>query len=80
MARISYRVSKAGADKWSVARDDAASGMTYFTQEAAYEAAFGEAGGDLRSGHDIVIEVEAATERSGARDRGGEPIAGDGFS
>jgi len=53
--------------------------MSYATQEAAFEVAIGEAGGDLRSGHDIVIEVVAATEPPGAVDRGGTPVEGDGF-
>lgn len=50
--------------------------MTYLTQEAAFEVAVG----DLRSGHDILIAVEAATDRAGARDRAGAPMQGDGFS
>ena len=54
--------------------------MTYLTREAAFEVAIGEADGDLRSGHDIVIAVEAATDRAGARDRAGAPMQGDGFS
>jgi hypothetical protein len=37
------------------------------------EVAVGQAGTDLRSGQDIVIEVSAATNRAGARDRGGDP-------
>ena len=80
MATISYRVARAGGAGWTIARDGRAADMTYLTQEAAFEVAIGEAGGDLRSGHDIVIAVEAATDRAGARDRGGAPRQGDGFS
>lgn len=79
MAKISYRVARGGGDSWTVTRDGRPAEMTYLTQEAAFEVAFGEAGGDLRSGHDIVIEVDAATDRAGARDRGGVPMPGDGF-
>jgi hypothetical protein len=77
MARISYKVTPSG-DQWALTREGKL-GMNYMTQEAAFEVAIGEAGGDLRSGHDIVIEVTAATERDGARDRGGVPVEGDGF-
>lgn len=77
MATIAYRVSRDG-DMWSVSREGKP-GMSYATQEAAFEVAVGEAGGDLRSGHDIVIRVAAATDPAGARDRGGLPIEGDGF-
>ena len=31
--------------------------MSYVSQEAAYEVAVAEAGGDLRAGHEIRIEV-----------------------
>ena len=79
MATIAYRVIRDG-DQWTLSRDGKPAGMSYFTQEAAFEVAVGEAGGDLRSGHDIVIEVNSASERAGARDRGGEPIRGDGFA
>ena len=77
MATIAYRVTRDG-DLWSVSRDGGP-GMGYATQEAAFEVAIGEAGSDLRSGYDIVIEVSAATDPTGARDRGGVPIEGDGF-
>lgn len=63
MARISYVVAPA-ADQWSVTRNGE-TGMTYVSQEAAFEVAVGEASGDLRSGHDVAIEVRAAL---------GEPI------
>ncbi len=79
MATIAYRVMRDG-DQWTVSRDGKPAGMSYLTQEAAFEVAVGEAGGDLRSGHDIVIQVSAATDPSGERDRGGEPVQGDGFS
>lgn len=79
MATIAYTVMRDG-DQWTLSRDGKPAGMSYFTQEAAFEVAVGEAGGDLRSGHDIVIEVNSASERTGARDRGGEPMRGDGFA
>jgi len=79
MATISYRVIKIG-DQWTLTRDGKPAEMTYLTQEAAFEVAVGEAGGDLRSGHDVSILAEAATDRAGARDRGGAPMSGDGFS
>jgi hypothetical protein len=78
MATIAYRVARDG-EQWSVSRNGEP-GMDYVTQEAAFEVAVGEAGGDLRSGHDIVIQVAAATDPAGARDRGGAPKSGDGFS
>lgn len=77
MTTIAYKVAPDG-DQWSLSRDGKPA-MSYVTQEAAFEVAVGEAGGDLRSGHDIVIEVVAATDSTGARDRGGVPIGGDGF-
>lgn len=64
MARISYVIAPA-ADQWLVTRNGEA-GMTYVSQEAAFEVAVGEASGDMRSGHDVVIEVRAAL---------GEPIS-----
>jgi hypothetical protein len=77
MAKVAYRVAR-GGEGWALTRDGKP-GMSYATQEAAFEVAIGEAGGDLRAGHDVVIEVVAATERSGAADRGGTPMPGDGF-
>jgi hypothetical protein len=77
MTTIAYRVAREG-DQWSLSRDGKPA-MSSLTQEAAFEVAVGEAGGDLRSGHDVVIEVVAATDPTGARDRGGVPIEGDGF-
>ena len=66
MATISYKVTKRG-DLWSVLRDGEAS-VGYFTREAAFEVAFAEAGGDLRYGRDIVIEVapRESDDRQGA--------------
>jgi hypothetical protein len=78
MATIAYRVVRDG-EQWSVSRNGKP-GMGYVSQEAAFEVAVGEAGGDLRSGHDVVIQVAAATDPAGARDGGGVPMSGDGFS
>jgi hypothetical protein len=79
MATIAYKVTRDG-DQWSLSRDGKPAGMNYFTQEAAFEVAVGEADGDLRSGHGIVIQVSPATDPAGPGDRGGEPVEGDGFS
>ena len=78
MAMVAYKVLPQG-DQWSVTREGRALEMTYVSQEAAFEAAAAGAGGDLRSGHGIVIQVLPATDPSGARDLGGTPIPGDGF-
>ncbi len=77
MATLDYKVSRQG-EQWAVARQGEV-GMTYVTQEAAFEAAALQAGGDLRSGHDIVIRVGAAKDPRGAADLGGAPVEGDGF-
>jgi hypothetical protein len=77
MATISYRVAR-DAERWSVSRNGEP-GMDYVTQEAGFEVAVGGAGGDLRLGHDIVIQVAAATDSAGARDGGGASKSGDGF-
>ena len=77
MATIVYRVAR-DDDGWSLTRDGRP-GIRYATQEAAFEVALGEAGGDLRSGHDILVQIVAATERSGDADRGGRPTPGDDF-
>jgi hypothetical protein len=77
MATVDYKVSRRG-EQWAVARQGEVN-MTYVTQEAAFEAATLQAGGDLRSGHDIVIQVGAATDPRGAVDLGGSPMKGDGF-
>jgi len=55
MAKIIYTVSPS-ADQWAVTRDGAP-GMSYVTQEAAFEVAVAEAEADLRSGHEITLEV-----------------------
>ena len=55
MSIVAYRVSPSG-EKWLVTRDGEP-GMSYVSQEAAYEVAVAEAGGDLRAGHEIRIEV-----------------------
>ena len=55
MAMVAYRVAPNGK-KWLVTRDGA-SGLSYVSQEAAYEVAVAEAAGDLRTGHEISIEV-----------------------
>jgi hypothetical protein len=79
MARVSYSITAADDGQWLVTRNGTP-GMSYLTQEAAFEVAIGEAGGDLRTGYDIVIAVAAATEPAGAVEQGGKPIPGDGFS
>ena len=64
MAMVAYRVAPNGK-KWMVTRDGA-SGLSYVSQEAAYEVAVAEAAGDLRIGHEIRIEVlGAAYQRAG---------------
>jgi hypothetical protein len=72
MAMVGYKVSPTG-EKWLVTRDGKP-GMSYVSQEAAYEVAVAEAAGDLRTGHEIRIEVVG-----GAYDRLGDgshrPIA-----
>jgi hypothetical protein len=39
--------------------------MSYISQEAAYEVAVAEAGGDLRTGHEIRIEVMGRYDHEG---------------
>ena len=75
MATISYKVVPHG-EQWTVSRNGA-SNISYATQMAAYEVATSEEGGDLRSGHDVVIEVSHATDPAGARDSGGLPPPGE---
>ena len=75
MATISYKVVADGA-QWSVTRN----GVSYGAQEAAFEVAVGEAGGDLRTGRDIVIQVTAATARRAPLREAASRIPGDGFS
>lgn len=55
MAMVSYKVTPAG-EKWLVTRDGEP-GMSYVSQEAAYEVAVAEASVDLRTGAEIRIEV-----------------------
>ena len=50
MTRVAYEVTPSG-DQWLVTRDGQP-GMSYVSQEAAYEVACSEAAGDLRIGHD----------------------------
>ena len=45
-----------GHEKWLVTRNGEP-GMSYVSQEAAYEVAVAEAAGDLRTGHELRIEV-----------------------
>jgi hypothetical protein len=52
MAMVAYRVAPTG-EKWLVTRDGEP-GMSYVSQEAAYEVAVAEASGDLRTGHESV--------------------------
>jgi hypothetical protein len=64
MPMVAYRVAPNG-QKWFVSRDGEP-GMSYVSQEAAYEVAVSEAAGDLRTGHEIRIEVlGSAYERLG---------------
>jgi hypothetical protein len=55
MAKVAYEVTPAG-DQWLVTRDGQP-GMSYVSQEAAYEVACSEAAGDLRTGHEVRIDV-----------------------
>ncbi|HSV00350.1 MAG TPA: hypothetical protein VLI91_09615, partial [Roseiarcus sp.] len=55
MPMVAYKVAPNG-QKWLVTRDGEP-GMSYVSQEAAYEVAVSEAAGDLRTGHEIRIEV-----------------------
>jgi hypothetical protein len=55
MPMVAYKVTPRG-EKWLVTRDGEP-GMSYVSQEAAYEVAVAEASGDLRTGHEIRIEV-----------------------
>jgi hypothetical protein len=65
MAMVAYRVAPTG-EKWLVS-GDGEPGMSYVSQETAYEVAVAEAAGDLRTGHEIRIEVVG-----GAYDRAGD--------
>ena len=65
MTVVAYKVAPTG-EQWLVTRDGEP-GMSYVSQEAAYEVAVAEAAGDLRTGHEIRIEV-----MGGAYDRLGD--------
>lgn len=69
MTMVAYRVSPTGR-KWRVTRDGEP-GMSYVSQQAAYEVAVAEAAGDLRTGHEVRIEVVG-----GAYDRLGDETPG----
>ncbi len=72
MPMVAYKVAPNG-QKWLVTRDGEP-GMSYVSQEAAYEVAVSEAAGDLRTGHEIRIEVlGSAYNRLGD----GSPVATD---
>jgi hypothetical protein len=55
MTKVAYEVMPDG-DQWLVMRDGQP-GMSYVSQEAAYEVACSEAAGDLRTGNEVRIEV-----------------------
>ena len=64
MPIVTYIVAPRG-EKWLVTRDGEP-GMSYVSQEAAYEVAVAEAAGDLRTGKEIRIEVfRSAYKRAG---------------
>jgi hypothetical protein len=72
MTKVAYQVTPDG-DQWLVTRDGKL-GMSYVSQEAAYEVACSEAAGDLRTGHEVRIEVVGnAYSRAGD---GSEPAVG----
>jgi hypothetical protein len=71
MTTVAYKVAPIG-EKWQVTRNGEP-GMSYVSQEAADEVAVAEASGDLRTGHEIRIEVVGhAYERLG--DRSPNPV------
>ena len=71
MTIAAYRVAP-NDGKWQVTRDGEP-GMSYVSQEAAYEVAVAEASRDLRTGYEIRIEVLGnAYERLG--DGSSDPI------
>jgi predicted nucleotidyltransferase len=57
MAKVGYRIEPR-EDRWSILRNGQAA-MSYLTREAAFEVAVSKASGDVRSGHDVVIEVHS---------------------
>jgi hypothetical protein len=70
MSTNGYGGLQSGADGRKVVTRDGEPGMSYISQEAAYEVAVAEASGDLRTGHEIRIEVVGdAYDRAG----GGSP-------
>jgi hypothetical protein len=72
MTKVAYEVTPTG-NQWLVTRDGQP-GMSYVSQEAAYEVACSEAAGDLRTGSEVRIEVVGnAYSRAGD---GSEPAAG----
>jgi hypothetical protein len=72
MTKVAYKVTPAG-NQWLVTRDEQP-GMTYVSQEAAYEVAVAEAAGDLRTGQEVRVEVLGnAYNRTGD---GSSPAAG----
>jgi hypothetical protein len=63
-AMVAYKVAPSG-ERWRVTRNGEP-GMSYVSQEAAYEVAVAEASGDLRTGSEIRIEVVGdAYDRAG---------------
>jgi hypothetical protein len=56
MATVFYRVEPRDS-QWSVLCDGQAAGMTYVSQEAAFEVAVSAASGELRNGNEVRIEV-----------------------
>jgi hypothetical protein len=72
MTKVAYEVTPKG-DQWLVTCDGQP-GMSYVSQEAAFEVAVAEASGALRTGHEIRIEVVGnAYSRAGD---GSGPAAG----
>jgi hypothetical protein len=61
MPTVAYKVAPDG-EKWLVTRNGEP-GMSYVSQEAAYEVATAEAAGDLRTGNEIRIEVLGSAYR-----------------
>ena len=61
MPTVAYKVAPDGG-KWLVTRNGEP-GMSYVSQEAAYEVATAEAAGDLRTGNEIRIEVLGSAYR-----------------
>lgn len=66
MTNVSYRVTNDGG-LWLITRDGSTDETGYLSPEAALEIAVGEAGDDLRSGRNVVIEVETVSTPAGAQ-------------